>query len=202
MTLARLFAPVAFLVLAACAGGGADDPPADLGDFRLGHNIVVGETAQMVPPSRSATGEEWKAVFTDEIQKRLGRYQGEGLYHLGVSVDAYALAIPGVPVVVKPKSVLVFSVTIWDNATQQKIKQEVTQLTTFERMGISGKSLIGSGLTQTRDEQMRNLARAGARAIERWLSANRDWFDPDPAIRAAARAKADEEVPAQTTRDD
>jgi hypothetical protein len=191
MRLARLVAPLAFLALAACgAKDGLNDPPPELGDFRLGHNIVVGETAHMVPPSRSATAEEWEAVLKDAIGARLGRHQGEGLYHLGVSVDAYALAIPGVPVVIKPRSVLVLSVNVWDNATRSKINVEPGQLTVFENLGLTGESIVGSGITQSKDEQMKNLATSAARAIERWLEENKDWFSPDPAVREAARAEA------------
>jgi hypothetical protein len=191
MRLARLAAPLAFLILAACAAkDGLDDPPPELGDFRMGHNVVVGETARLVPPSRGATAVEWEAVLGAEIGRRLGRHQGEALYHIGVSVDAYALAIPGVPVVLKPRSVLVVSVTVWDNATQSKINVEPAQLTAFENLGLSGESIVGSGITQSRDQQMQNLAAAGARAIERWLTEHKDWFSPDLAVREAARAEA------------
>ncbi|MDH3265008.1 MAG: hypothetical protein OEM24_13550 [Paracoccaceae bacterium] len=191
MRLARLAAPLALLVLAACASkDGLNDPPPELGDFRMGHNVVVGETARQVPPTRSATAEEWEAVLTEEIGKRLGRHQGAGLYHIGVSVDAYALAIPGVPVVLKPRSVLVLSVTVWDNATRSKINVEPGQLTVFENLGLTGESIVGSGITQSREQQMQNLATAASRTIERWLTEHKDWFSSDPALREAARAEA------------
>ncbi len=196
MSFVRRFALAALVLLAACAAtDGLDDPPPALGDFRLGHNIVVGRTARMVPPSRAATGEEWVAAFAPAIQQRLGRHQGEGLYHLGISVDAYALAIPGVPVVLKPRSILVFSITVWDNATGQKINIEADQLTAFESLGLSGESFIGSGLTQTKEEQMANLSRRAALAIERWLVENEAWFSADAELRAAARAEAAKPTP-------
>lgn len=179
MAFMRSIALVACLAVAACAGReDPEAPPPDLGDFRLGHNVVVGQTAQMVPPSRSATAEEWEQVFEAEVARRFGRYQGEGLYHLGISVDAYALAIPGIPVVVSPKSVLVFTVTLWDNATRSKLNPEAKQFTVFE--SISGDTFVGSGLTQTKEEQMQNLSVNATRAIERWLVENQAWFDGDP----------------------
>ena len=185
MPFVRLFAPVALFLLAACAGNdGLDQPPPDLGDFRLGHNIVVGETARMVPPSRSATAEEWEAALEQEIGKRFGRYEGETFYNLGISVDAYALAVPGVPVVVSPKSVLVMSVTVWRDSTQTKLNEEVKQLTVLE--SASGDTVVGSGLTKTKEEQMRDLSFNAARAIERWLVENRAWFDENAAPQANA----------------
>lgn len=191
MRLFRLAAPLALFLLAACAAkDGPDAPPPDLGDFRLGHNIVVGETARMLPPSRSASAEEWEAVLGKAIGDRMGRHQGAGLYHLGISVDVYALAIPGIPVVVKPRSALAVSVSVWDNATRSKINPVPAQLTVFEHLGISGEGLVGSGLTQSKEEQMQNLAQNAARAIEKFLVENRDWFSDDPELRARSRAEA------------
>lgn len=192
MRLFRLVAPLAVVLLAACAAGedAAEAPMPDLGDFRLDHNIVVGKTARMVPPSRSATPEEWVAVLTDEIGQRMGRHQGSGRYHLGVSVDAYALAVPGVPVVVKPRSALAYSVTVWDDATGGKINTVAAQRIVFEDLGVSGDGVVGSGLTRTKEEQMRRLAHNAALSIEEFLVENRDWFSEDPAKRAAAREDA------------
>jgi hypothetical protein len=57
-------------------------------------------------------------------------------------------------------------------------------------MGGFGKGLIGSGITQTKEEQMRNLADAGARAIERYLLAHDEWFRPAGAVPAEAAPAA------------
>jgi hypothetical protein len=179
MHLTRRSAILAGLALAAC--GAREDltqPPEEpIGDFALGLNVVVGSTARPIPPSRTATAEEWEAALTKAIDERFRRYQGTRLYNLGVSVDAYSLAIPGVPVVLKPRSVVVISATLWDDAMGVKVNATPAQLTVLEPG--SGKTFIGSGLTQTKDEQMANLSFAAARAIERWMRANLDWFAPD-----------------------
>lgn len=189
MSFARFLAPVAFLILAACAADDLDKPPAPLGDFRLGLNVVVGETARQVPPTRSATAEEWETALKAAIDRRFGRYTGAGEYHMGVSVDAYALAVPGVPVVLKPRSVLVISVTVWDAATRQKLNGEVKQITVLESTGfLTPDSIIGSGIMRDKQKQMQSLASSAARAIEYWLRQNEDWFSADPEVRAAARA--------------
>lgn len=191
MRLSQFAAPLLFVALAACgAKDASNDPPPELGDFRLIHNVVVGETARQIPPSRSASAEEWEAVLAEQIGQRMGRHQGAGRYHLGVSVDAYALAIPGIPVLVKPRSALAVSVSVWDDATASKINTVPVQLTVFEQLGLSEGGLVGSGLTQTREEQMRRLAANAAEAIEEFLAENRDWFSEDPARRAAAREAA------------
>ncbi len=184
MPFVRLIAVLALVVLAACEDRQSlNDPPPDLGDFRLGHNVVVGKTANLIPPSRSATPEEWERIMGEEMEKRFRRYQGSGLYHIGVSIDAYALAIPGVPVVVKPRSILVVTVNVWNNRTQARLN-EPHQITVLERTGFGEASIIGSGITQTKEQQMRNLADNAARAIERYLLANKEWFEagtPAPA---------------------
>ncbi len=162
-------------LLAACAGpADPERPPVALGDFRMGHNIVVGSTARQVGPSRTATPEEWETVLKAEIYRRLGGYEGTGLYHLGVSVDGYALALPGIPVALNPRSTLVVSVSVWDNGTQQKLNPEPHQIIVFE--SVSAETVIGSGLTQSREKQMANLAANAVRQIEAWLEENSAWF--------------------------
>ncbi|WP_212523709.1 hypothetical protein [Actibacterium sp. MT2.3-13A] len=164
------------LTLTACTLPEAEDRPAvDLGDFRLGYAIVVAKNAQKIPPTRAATAEEWEAVLKEEIAARFGGHEGARLYHIAVSVDGYALAVPGVPVVVSPKSAMAISVNLWDDAAGGKLNDKPKQMTVLE--SLSANTVIGSGLTTSREEQMRNLARNAARAIEAWLVENRAaWF--------------------------
>lgn len=177
--LPRLLLPgLLALTLAACSlPERADRPEVDLGDFQLGYAIVVAKNAQKIPPSRDATAEEWEAVLKEEIVDRLGGHEGDRLYHVAVSVDGYALAVPGVPVVVSPKSAMVISVNLWDDAAGGKLNAKPRQMTVLE--SLSANTVIGSGLTTSREDQMRNLARNAARAIEAWLVGNPEaWFAP------------------------
>jgi hypothetical protein len=175
------FAPLALVAaLAACA---APDPATDelpnMGDFRLGHNIVVADSMQQIPPSRSATPEEWVTILTSEIDRRFGPYEGDRLYHIGIAIDGYALAPPGVPLVLNPRSVLVLSVNVWDDAAGVKLHEEPEQILVLE--GASAETaVIGSGMARTREEQMQVLARNAARQIQRWMLENPDWFSIDP----------------------
>ncbi len=166
-------------ILAACGAKNADTPPPDLGDFSLHHNVVVADNATIGPLSREASVEAWEAMLQNEIQNSLGGYQSDHLYHLGVSVNAYVLAAPGVPLVISPKSVLVISVTLWDNNTESKVNPEPKQFTVFEQAG-SKTFLLGSGLTQTKEEQMKNLSENAAAAIRKWLASNPEWFGLPP----------------------
>jgi hypothetical protein len=155
------------------------EAPVDLGDFHLGYNVVIADNAQKIPPSRDATPEEWEALLTAEIAERLGRYQGGKYYHIGVSVDGFALAVPGVPVVLAPKSAVVLSVNVWDDRKNQKLTAEPKRLTVVET--LSGESVIGTGYTQTREEQLDNLVFNAAKALENYLKENADtWFTEGP----------------------
>lgn len=178
-------AALSLAVLAAC--GGQNQLPeerVDLGNFRLGYNIVVAENAQVVQPSRKATAEEWEAVLKEQVDRRFGRYEGEKLYHLGVGVAGYALAVPGIPVVLAPKSALVITVNIYDdsqgeNGRNGRLTEEAKQITVLE--SLSGDTVVGSGLTKSREQQMENLAFNAVAQIERFLVENRDiWFDAPP----------------------
>lgn len=184
----RLFAALICLpLLMACATEDlATTPPVPLGEFALGLNITVTTNMQKVPISREATGAEWEAAMEKAIADRFGRYDGTRLYNFGISVDAYALAPPGIPVVAAPKSVLAITANIWDDRIRTKLNPEGKQMIVFE--GFSGESVIGTGITRTREEQMAALAFNAAKAVERWLLDHPEWFDIDPAAAAAALA--------------
>ena len=183
------FAPLAFVIgLGACA---APDPLNDelpnMGDFQLGHNIVVADSMQQIPPSRDASAEDWVAILTSEIDRRFGEYDGDRLYHIGIAIDGYALAPPGIPLILNPRSILVLSVNVWDDAAGVKLHEEPEQIVVME--GASSETaVIGSGFARNSDEQMQVLARNAARRIQQWMLENPEWFsiDPDaPAFRAA-----------------
>ncbi|RVT82319.1 hypothetical protein DXV76_17760 [Rhodobacteraceae bacterium CCMM004] len=169
----------ALLLLAACAAEDLSQPVKPIGDFRLGHNIVVAPQPQQGPFSRDATAEELTGALADTIDRRLGRFDGDGLYHLGVHIGAYVLAQPGLPVVYTPRSVLMFEVTVYDNETQEKLNDKPHRITAFEGLENTAP-IIGSGLARGKEEQLENLAREGARLIEAWLRENEAWFEPDP----------------------
>lgn len=175
-----------FLVLfglSACnATRDLDEAPVALGDFKLGHNVVVASKAQMGPLSRRASEDEIKAAMTGALADRFGRYAGDGLYHFGVSVEGYVLAAPGVPLVVSPKSVMIINLTVWSDELNKKLNEKPEQIAVIESFG-SGV-FIGSGYTLSADEQLTQLSENAAKAIERYLVENHknaDWFVPGAA---------------------
>lgn len=177
----------AAMFLAACGGRGElGAQRGELGDFRLGHTIVVADEATRGPASRPAEPEEWEAALKAEIERRFGRYDGDSFYHIAVAVQGYVLAIPGIPLVAAPRSFLIIGVTVWDDAAGGRINDTPHRIVVFE--SLSGETMLGSGLTQSADEQMANLSRNAASMIERWMATNPDWFRPRPETAAAAVA--------------
>jgi len=164
------------VLLSACAD--APDPLSqdlpDMGTFQLQHNIVVVENAKVVPPSRSADLDQWQTVLMEEIERRFGAYQGGRDFHIAINVDGYSLAVPGIPIVLAPKSLLVVSANVWDDALGRKLHTESEQITVFEG---GGEAVIGSGFTRSSEEQMRVLARNVAFEIQNWMLRNPAWFD-------------------------
>ena len=170
----KFFLMAALSALAACSlPADVNEPAVAMGNFLLGHNIVVVNEPEILPFSRTASDEEWKDAFTAAIDRRFGSYDGEKFYHIGVKIDGYALALPGVPVVFTPKSVLVITVSLWDDAAGEKLNEEEKALTIFE--GVSGETLVSSGLTQTKEQQMIKLSDNAAKAIQDWILENPDW---------------------------
>lgn len=179
--LARCFGlALAGIVLASCGRQDLDEPPVNLGPFKLGLNIVVADNMQKVPISRDATVEEWETGLKKAVADRFGRYDGDRFYNIGINVDAYALAPPGVPVVAAPKSVVVVTANIWDDGTATRLNAEPKQFTIFEN--ISGETVLGSGLTKTKEEQLAALSYNVAQALEGWFLQNPQWFAAEGAI--------------------
>lgn len=194
------------LALAACGSRPAAEAPVALGNFRLGYNIVQANDVQQGPFSRRVSEGELTAALERAVEARLGRYDGDGLYHLGIAIGAYVLAQPGLPVVYTPKSVLIFEVNLYDDATQTRLNAEPYRITAFE--GVENLApVVGSGLVRSKEEQLSNLAAEGARIVERWLTRNAVWFAPDPeAARipydpAEGRAQADAAIAAREAPD-
>jgi hypothetical protein len=182
--------------LAACARNDLADPPVPLGDFALGLNIAVADNIQMVPISRPAEPADWEAAIEKAVEERFGetRYQGAKLYNIGINIDAYALAPPGIPLVASPKSVVVITANIWDDAAQKKLNEEGKQFTVFE--GLSGETMIGSGLTKSKKQQMETLAFNAVKRVEDWLLEHPEWFGLTPDALKAALAAREAEIAA------
>ncbi|MFC3613843.1 hypothetical protein ACFORG_08755 [Lutimaribacter marinistellae] len=185
---------VGMSILAACTSATPDEPLERLGEFSLGHNVVVASKMQKGPISRDATEEEWVTALRTAVDERFSRYQGSQLYHLGISVEGYMLAPPGVPVVYSPKSALIINVTVWDDARAQKLNPEVKQFTVFETT-TADSAIIGSGNTRSKEEQLLGLSRNAVGQIEDWLVEMHNengWFArrPDAPGTPAATAPA------------
>ena len=160
-------------LLAACQKNDLAETPVPLGNFALGLNIVVADNMQKVPISRPATVEEWEAAMIKAVDDRFGRYSGTKLYNIGIAVDGFALAPPGIPVVAAPKSVLVITANIFDDAAGTKLNVEGAQFTIFE--SFSGETVIGSGLTRSREKQIEILSYNAAKRVEQWILENPEW---------------------------
>ncbi|HCP82033.1 MAG TPA: hypothetical protein DIT67_10745 [Octadecabacter sp.] len=181
----RILVALMGLALLTACGGARDDlaeTPDAIGAFRLGHNIAVVNEPVQGPFSRTVTNDEWQAAMTTAVADRLGeaRFFGDKYYHVGVAVEAYVLAYPGVPLVYSPKSILIFSVNFFEDSTQTKLNDEAIQITVFEP--CCTVPFLGSGFTRSADEQMEGLSFNAARAIERTMRENADWFGGTPEV--------------------
>ena len=171
---------VALLCVALLGCGAEEDlsvAPEPLGQFRLGHNIAIADNVAKGPFSREFTEDQLESAVQNAVAKRLRRYDGDGLYHLGIVVGGGVLALPGIPVFYAPGSVLIVDVTVFDNTTQEMLNDEQHRITAGEGLR-NAAPIIGSGYVRPAEDQLENLAEQVAKAIERWLRDNPDWFAP------------------------
>jgi len=176
----RLIAVLLSVVMLAACNGAADlnKAPVGLGDFNLVHNIAVASKAQKGPLSRTASQEQLVKALTDATAERFGRYNGARDYHFGMSIEGYNLAVPGVPLVLAPKSVLIINVTVWDDAKNKKLTPKPHQITVFE--SFDQGPIVGSGYTKSAEEQLKNLSQNAAKSIEKFLVKQNNaegWFN-------------------------
>jgi hypothetical protein len=147
-SISRFASLMLILALGACSlPADVDAPMVAMGNFALGHNIVVVKEP----------------------------YEGEKLFNLGIKIDAYALAVPGVPLVFKPNSFLIINAIVWDDAAGLRLNEEAKQLTIVE--GLSGQTLVSSGLTRNKAKQLEVLSDNAAKAIQDWLLEHPEWFE-------------------------
>lgn len=166
----------ALAVLASCGvpSQEVDEAPLDLGDFVMGHNIVVAPDIQKGPLSREANPDDFVASMRNAINTRFGpsRYDGTRLVHFGVNVSGYVLAQRGVPILLSPKSALIITVTAWDDSAGSKFNAEPKEIFVLESF-TGGTLLASSAFSLSPEEQMANLTFNAARKIEAWLHENR-----------------------------
>lgn len=169
------------VTLTACNGAwDLEKPAVPLGDFKLGHNIVVAPKVQKVPLGRELDTDVMINMLQEAVSERFDRYEGDKLYHFGISIESYFLAPPGVPLVAAPKSAMIIRITVWDDAENRKLTPKAKQITIIE--SIDQGPIVGSGFTSTAEEQFKNLSQNAVKQIETFLvGRNREegWFGPE-----------------------
>jgi len=190
ITLMRSLAAVLLAGALAACNGAADlaDPAVPLGDFNLSHNIVVAPKVQKVPLSRDLDVEVMTMMLRDAVAERFDRYEGDRLYHFGISIESYFLAPPGVPLVATPKSAMIIRISVWDDAANKKLTEKAHQITVLE--SLDQGPLVGSGYTKSAEEQFKNLSQNAVKQIENFLvrkNAEEGWFNTIGPVTAPAQ---------------
>ncbi len=168
-------------LVGACTQTQVYEEPESLGEFNLRVNYAFADKAVQGPVSRDATPDEWTAAIQNAVDIRLGRYEGAQEYDIGISLEGYMLAPPGIPVIYNPRSTAIVLVNVYDVKNKEflaKGKQfQVLEDTT------GGSVLKGSGHERTKEEQMNGLALKVADRVEEWLAeehADNGWFKRRP----------------------
>jgi hypothetical protein len=168
-------------LLAACANradlnqpGRADRRLPPRPQHRVAPRHDEGTAVARAPPRRNS-----RRRCATEIEQRLRRYDGDGLYHIGVRIEAFVLAQPGIPIVLSPQSVLLLAVNIWDNETRERLNDEPIRSPPSRRQ--HRRAVHPLGPREVAREQLENLSISAAQEIEKLLRENEEtWFAPKP----------------------
>ncbi len=168
-------------LLGACTQTQVYEEPESLGEFKLRVNYAFAEKAVQGPVSRDATPDEWTAAIQNAVDIRLGRYEGAQDYDIGISLEGYMLAPPGIPVIYNPRSTAIVLVNVYD-VNKKEFLAKGKQFQVLEDT-TGGSALRGSGHERTKEEQMSGLALKVADRVEEWLAEEHQqngWFKSRP----------------------
>lgn len=170
-------------LMGACTQTQVYEEPESLGEFKLRVNYAFADKAVQGPVSRDATPDEWTAAIQNAVDIRLGRYTGAQEYDIGISLEGYMLAPPGIPVIYNPKSTAIVLVNVYD-VNKKEFLAKGKQFQVLEDT-TGGSALKGSGHERTKQEQMSGLALKVADRVEEWLAEEHlenGWFDRRPEL--------------------
>ncbi|WP_271951283.1 hypothetical protein [Ruegeria faecimaris] len=170
-------------LMGACTQTQVYEEPESLGEFKLRVNYAFADKAVQGPVSRDATPDEWTAAIQNAVDIRLGRYKGAQEYDIGISLEGYMLAPPGIPVIYNPKSTAIVLVNVYD-VNKKEFLAKGKQFQVLEDT-TGGSALKGSGHERTKQEQMSGLALKVADRVEEWLAEEHlenGWFDRRPEL--------------------
>ncbi|MFY2825301.1 hypothetical protein [Ruegeria sp. MALMAid1280] len=168
-------------LMGACTQTQVYEEPESLGEFKLRVNYAFADKAVQGPVSRDATPDEWTEAIQNAVDIRLGRYEGAQEYDIGISLEGYMLAPPGIPVIYNPKSTAIVLVNVYD-VKEKEFLAKGKQFQVLEDT-TGGSALKGSGHERTKEEQMSGLALKVADRVEEWLAEEHEengWFDRRP----------------------
>lgn len=168
-------------LMGACTQTQVYEPPESLGEFKLRVNYAFADKAVQGPVSRDATPDEWTKAIQNAVDIRLGRYEGTQEYDIGISLEGYMLAPPGIPIIYNPKSTAIVLVNVYD-VKKEKFLAKGKQFQVLEDT-TGGSALKGSGHERTKEEQMAGLSLKVADRVEEWLAEEHEdkgWFEKRP----------------------
>ena len=175
----RLLLGFVAALLAACEApvDEVSKTPDPLGQFRLGHNIAIADHATKGPFSKDFSEDQIEFAIQNAVANRLRRYDGDGLYHLGIVVGTLELAEPSGPANLARQPAMIADVTVYDDSTGRKLNQTPFRIIAGEGFR-STLPIFGSRFVPTTEVQLQNLSTNLARQVEAWLLANPTWFAP------------------------
>ncbi len=162
-------------------------PVEPLGQFQAGPRRSSWPQRRQGPRHRAdATTMNGSPGSMRRSSRRFRRYDGDQFYHLGVRVEGYVLAAPGIPLVVRAQIGVIVTVTVCGRRRGHEAERRSPSRSPCSKRCRARRS-SASGLTQTKEEQLTAAVAERRPEIENWL---REHADREGLVRRPRRGRA------------
>lgn len=142
--------------------------------FTLGHVGVITTGMAKGAYSVDVQSQDLATHLRSAVTSELSNFTGGHQYNLGIKVEAYTLANPSMPTVPQPKSVLMLTLSVWDDSHDPR--PILAPATVVAVDGLYGTSIFVTKPQGSIDQRLAALCAKAAIEIERYLVKNSDFL--------------------------
>lgn len=139
-------------------------------NIRFNHISIVATDMVKNAYSDDVSPEDMTTQLRRAITSKLSELQGDRVYNIGIKVTGYMLANPSVLTVSSPKSVLMLSVSVWNDSPDNKLMLPPSTVIAVD--GLYGSALSIAKSQGSKDQRLAALTGRAGVEIAQYLARN------------------------------